>query len=77
MDLGGTPCDAILPSNAPIPLEDGALNDHLLPMRDSANGEELELDSSDSDSSEGSLDNSLILILFLWLLVHICNHGCR
>ncbi|XP_022929800.1 dicer-like protein 4 [Cucurbita moschata] len=52
MDLGGTPCDAILPSNAPIPLEDGALNDHLLPMRDSANGEELELDSSDSDSSE-------------------------
>lgn len=34
----------------------GALNDYLLPMRDNANKEELELDSSDSDSSEGSLE---------------------
>lgn len=34
----------------------GALNDFLLPMRDDANEEELELDSSDSDRSEGSLE---------------------
>ncbi|XP_068345228.1 dicer-like protein 4 [Pyrus communis] len=74
-DLGGTVCQIILPSNAPIhqivgtqqsSMEDakkdvclkaieelhklGALNDFLLPQQDNAN--EVELVSSDSDSTE-------------------------
>ncbi|TYH69445.1 hypothetical protein ES332_D05G056400v1 [Gossypium tomentosum] len=64
-DSGGTICNIILPSNAPInqiaTIEElhklGALTDHLLPLQNSVLEEETLLVSSDSGSSEADEDS--------------------